>query len=258
MPFERGADLTREIDLIEEVGRIHGLDAIPAEMPRVVGRGRRSPAQALQHRLERLAADLGLSEAITYHFVPEADADALRLAPDDPRRDPVRLAHPMSGEMAVMRRSMLPGLLRSVARNQAHQRADGGLFEIGRTYAPREDGLADERRFLAAVLWGRVGAEGWRGGAAPGRRPRRDRPRGRPDRRRRRRGRAAAERRPLLPPGAPGAPGRRGGGAGLGGRGPPAGAARVRRDRRRSRRPCSTWTRCWRRRRPTRRPTRTS
>jgi phenylalanyl-tRNA synthetase beta chain len=167
VPFERGADLTREIDLIEEVGRIHGLDAIPAEMPRVVGRGRRSPAQALEHRLARLAADLGLSEAVSYHFVPEADADALRLAPDDPRRRVVRLAHPMSGEMAVMRRSMLPGLLRAVARNQAHQRADGGLFEIGRTYAPREDGLADERRFLAAVRWGEVGGEGWRGERRP-------------------------------------------------------------------------------------------
>ena len=167
MPFERGADLTREIDLIEEVGRIHGLEAIPAELPRVVGRGRRSPAQALEHRLARLAADLGLSEAVTYHLVPEGDADALRMAPDDPRRDVVRMAHPMSGEMAVMRRSMLPGLLRAVARNQAHQRADGGLFEIGRTYAPREDGLADERRFLAAVRWGQVGGEGWRGAGRP-------------------------------------------------------------------------------------------
>jgi phenylalanyl-tRNA synthetase beta chain len=167
VPFERGADLTREVDLIEEVGRVHGLEAIPAELPRVVGRGRRDPAQALQHRLERLAADLGLFEAITYHFVPAADADALRMAPDDRRRDAVRLAHPMSGEMAVMRRSMLPGLLRSVARNQHHQRADGGLFEIGRTYAPGEDGMADERRFLAAVQWGRVGGEGWRSAPRP-------------------------------------------------------------------------------------------
>jgi phenylalanyl-tRNA synthetase beta chain len=167
VPFERGGDLTREVDLIEEVARVHGLDAIPAEMPRVVGRGRRSPAQALEHRLERLAADLGLSQAVTYHFVPEADADALRMAGDDPRRDVVRLAHPMSGEMAAMRRSMLPGLLRAVARNQHHQRADGGLFEIGRTYAPREDGLADERRFLAAVQWGRVGGEGWRSAPRP-------------------------------------------------------------------------------------------
>jgi phenylalanyl-tRNA synthetase beta chain len=167
VPFERASDLTREIDLIEEVARIHGLERIPAEMPRIVGRGRRTPEQALEHRLARLAADLGLSEAVTYHFVPESDADAMRLAPDDPRRQVVRLANPLSAEMAVMRRSMLPGLLRAVARNQARQRPDGGLFEVGRTYAPRPDGLADERRFLAAVQFGRVGGEGWRGAGRP-------------------------------------------------------------------------------------------
>jgi phenylalanyl-tRNA synthetase beta chain len=162
IPFERASDLTREIDLIEEVGRIRGLADIPAELPRVVGRGRLTPAQALERRLARLAADLGLHEAITYRQVPDTDADALRLAPDDPRRDVVRMAKPMSAEMAVMRRSMLPGLLRAVARNQSHQRTDGGLFEIGRTYAPLPDGLADERTWLAAVRFGRVGPAGWR------------------------------------------------------------------------------------------------
>jgi phenylalanyl-tRNA synthetase beta chain len=162
IPFERRGDLTREIDLIEEVGRIHGFDAIPSELPRMVGRGALTPMQALERRLSRLLADHGLSEAITHHQVPASDADDLRLAGDDPRREVVRMAHPMSAEMAVMRRSMLPGLLRAVARNQAHQRTDGGLFEIGRTYAPREDGMADERNWLAAVMFGAFGPRGWR------------------------------------------------------------------------------------------------
>ena len=167
VPFERATDITREIDLIEEIGRIRGLNDIPAELPRLVGRGRLTPAQALERRLARLCADLGLSEAVTYRQVPESDADALRLADDDPRRQVVRMAHPMSAEMAVMRRSMLPGLLRAVARNQSYQRTDGGLFEIGRTYAPAEDGQADERAWLAAVLFGRVGADGWRDAPRP-------------------------------------------------------------------------------------------
>ncbi|MGE3140319.1 MAG: phenylalanine--tRNA ligase subunit beta [Thermoleophilia bacterium] len=167
IPFERAADLTREADLIEEVGRIRGLDDIPAVLPRLVGNGRLTPAQELERRLARLAADMGLSEAITYRQVPEGDADLLRMAPDDPRRDVVRMDHPMSAEMAVMRRSMLPGLLRAVARNQHHQRTDGGLFEIGRTYAPAADGMADERTWLAAVQFGRVGADGWRGAPRP-------------------------------------------------------------------------------------------
>lgn len=163
IPFERAADLTREIDLVEEVGRIRGLNDIPALLPCIAGNGRLTPSQERERRLARLAADLGLSEAITYRQVPEADLDLLRIAADDPRRQLVRMAHPMSAEMAVMRRSMLPGLLRAVARNQHHQRTDGGLFEIGRTYAPRPDGQADERRFLAAVRFGRVGADGgWR------------------------------------------------------------------------------------------------
>ena len=166
-PFERAADLTREADLIEEVGRIHGLDEIPAELPRLVGHGALTGAQALERRLGALLVDHGLSEAITHHQVPEADADALGLAADDPRRDVVRMAHPMSAEMAVMRRSMLPGLLRAIARNQSHQIADGGLFEIGRTYAPRPDGQADERRWLCALRFGRTAVEGWRTSPRP-------------------------------------------------------------------------------------------
>ena len=168
IPFERASDLTREIDLVEEVGRIRGLNDIPAVLPRIAGNGRLTPSQERERRLARLAADLGLSEAITYRQVPESDLDALRIAGDDPRRALVRMAHPMSAEMAVMRRSMLPGLLRAVARNQHHQRTDGGLFEIGRTYAPRLDGQADERRFLAALRFGRDGADGgWRDAPRP-------------------------------------------------------------------------------------------
>lgn len=167
VPFERAADLTREIDLIEEVGRIHGFDAIPSELPRIVGHGALTPAQALERRLSRMLADLGLTEVVTHHQVPESDADALRLSPGDPRRQVVRMARPMSAEMAVMRRSMLPGLLRAIARNQSFQRADGGLFELGRTYAPRADGMADERNWLAAVRFGRVGVDGWRSSSRP-------------------------------------------------------------------------------------------
>ncbi|MCB0882739.1 MAG: phenylalanine--tRNA ligase subunit beta [Thermoleophilia bacterium] len=162
VPFERRDDVTREADLIEEVGRIHGYADVPVLLPRLVGDGRRTPAQALARRLTRRAADLGLHEAVTYRFVPEADADLMRMAADDPRRDVLTLANPISEEMAVMRRSMLPGLLRAAARNQRHQRMTGGLFEVGRTYAPAGD-LADEREFLAALMFGPPVREHWRG-----------------------------------------------------------------------------------------------
>jgi phenylalanyl-tRNA synthetase beta chain len=161
-PFERAADVTREVDLIEEVVRVAGHDRIPPELPRFVANGRRTPAQALRARMEDRAVDLGLFQVVSYRFVPPEDVDLLRLAPEDARRQVVRIANPVSEEMAVMRRSLLPGLLRAVARNARHQRRDGGLFEVGRTYAPRPDGLADEPEQIAAVRFGADGPEGWR------------------------------------------------------------------------------------------------
>jgi phenylalanyl-tRNA synthetase beta chain len=162
VPYFRAGDLTREADLVEEVGRIRRYDRIPPRLPRIVGRGHRTDAQRLKELLARRAVDLGLSQAITYSMVPEDDADRLRLAADDPRRKVVRLAHPLSEEMGVLRRSMLPGLLRAAAHNQAHQRPYGGLFELGRTYAPAAEGLAEEREWLAALLFGQPEPDHWR------------------------------------------------------------------------------------------------
>jgi phenylalanyl-tRNA synthetase beta chain len=79
----------------------------------------------------------------------------------------VRLANPLSEDVAVMRRSLLPGLLRAAARNQAHQHPDGAIFEVGRTYAPREDGMADEREWLVGLAFGQAAAEHWRAPAPP-------------------------------------------------------------------------------------------
>jgi len=166
VPWWRTADLVREIDLIEEVGRVHGLDRIPAVLPRLEARASLSAHQKVVRRLVRYACDQGLSEAITYRFVPEADADRLHLPADDERRRVVRIGNALSDEMAVMRRSLIPGLLRAVERNQAHQRRDGALFEVGRTYVPAAGGLADEPEEITAVLFGAPGARGWR--QAPG------------------------------------------------------------------------------------------
>ena len=162
VPWHRVADLQREIDLIEEVGRIHGFDRIEAVLPRVTARARLTPEQTIVRQVARRAADLGLSEAISYRFVPEADLDRLGIPADDSVRNVIRISNALSDEMAVMRRSLLPGLLRAVARNQSHQRRDGGIFEVGRTYIPSASGLADEPEEITAVLFGAPGARGWR------------------------------------------------------------------------------------------------
>jgi phenylalanyl-tRNA synthetase beta chain len=162
VPYTRRRDVAREIDLIEEVARIHGYGRIPAQLPRMVGNGTRTPPQRRVERARRYLADQGFSEVVTYRFVPQADVDRLTLADDDPRRRLVRLANPISEELAVMRRSLLPGLLRAASHNQRHQRAHGAIFEFGRTYAPAPDGRAEEREFVAALVFGAPVPDHWR------------------------------------------------------------------------------------------------
>lgn len=162
VPYWRTRDLEREIDLIEDVGRHAGLDGIPDVPIRLVARARRTPQQSVRDRLERRAADLGYSEIITMSFVPEADADRLLLPEGDAKRNVVRLANPLSEEVAVMRRSLVPGLMRAAADNQAHQIVAGRLFEVGRTYAPRPDGTADEREWITGLAFGTPPRTHWR------------------------------------------------------------------------------------------------
>jgi phenylalanyl-tRNA synthetase beta chain len=165
VPYTRRRDVSREIDLIEEVARIHGYARIPAHLPRMVGNGTRTVTQKRTERLRRYIADHGYSEIVSYRFVPAADTDRLQLSADDPRRQLLHLANPISEDLAVMRRSMLPGLLRAASHNQRHQRTHGALFEFGRTYGPSPDGRAEEREFMAALAFGTPGADHWRAAA---------------------------------------------------------------------------------------------
>jgi phenylalanyl-tRNA synthetase beta chain len=108
-------DITREVDLIEEVARLAGLDRLPSTLP--PGRaGGLSPVQVFERALRRTLAGLGLREAWTGSLTTPGDLDALRLPTKHPARRVVALANPMSSEESVMRTTLLPGLLRSVAR----------------------------------------------------------------------------------------------------------------------------------------------
>ncbi|HVW27336.1 MAG TPA: phenylalanine--tRNA ligase subunit beta [Polyangiaceae bacterium] len=156
-------DVAREADLIEEVARVRGLDSIPTVLPSILPQ---APRPAL--RLERLvlseAANLGLSEAITYAFVADKDHAAIG-APEAV----VRLELPMSEERSVMRTSLLPGLLDAVRRARRRGEHAARLFTVGARFLPWTDGadlpsrprsagdhqvLPQERPSFAAVLAG--------------------------------------------------------------------------------------------------------
>ena len=166
VPTWRFADVQREVDLVEEVGRIHGLDRIPATLPaRRNAIGRLTRAQRLRRRLEDALRDRGLTEAVSYAFTSPDKLARLRLPPDA-----TRLANPISEEQSLMRPLILPGLLDAARHNAAHGRPGARLFESAHAYPPSRsvDGVTPvpERHHLAALLTGPPEA-GWRTPAPP-------------------------------------------------------------------------------------------
>jgi phenylalanyl-tRNA synthetase beta chain len=160
-------DLEREIDLIEEVARVRGYDSIPVSLPRVpMTCDAPPPRWSLAERSRDALAALGLREAITLSFVDPAEDERVGLPEGSPLRAKVALANPLSRETAVLRTSLLPGLLRAVGLNARRQVRDARLFEVGRTFHPLEgQPLPQEALRAAAVLAGRRHPLGWWSGA---------------------------------------------------------------------------------------------
>ena len=155
-------DLPREIDLYEEVVRLWGEGDIAATLP--AAKNHAGGLNEEQHRHRRVCETLracGLNETITYNFVPTDDLERLHMG-EEGRGQAVRLMTPMSADWAVMRRSLIPGLLRSVSYNQHHGEHNVALYETGRLYFGRE-GKAQpkERMHVAAVLAGSWAQDGW-------------------------------------------------------------------------------------------------
>ncbi|MCW2849390.1 MAG: phenylalanine--tRNA ligase subunit beta [Marmoricola sp.] len=122
-------DLHDPFDLVEEVARIVGYEDVPSVLPSAPsGRGL-TPAQAMRRRVGRTLAGEGYVEVLSFPFVGEADFDRLGLEAGDTRRTALRLANPLSTEEPLMTTTLLPGLLRTVARNVSRGAADLALFE---------------------------------------------------------------------------------------------------------------------------------
>ncbi|MUL42777.1 phenylalanine--tRNA ligase subunit beta [Streptomonospora sp. PA3] len=130
-------DLTDPNDLAEEVVRIEGYDTIPSIPPRApAGRGL-TPSQRLRRSIGRRLAATGFAEVLSYPFMGERDLDGLQIEGDDPRRDALRLANPLSEDEPLLRTTLLPGLLKTLVRNVGRGFSDVALYEIGLVYRPR-------------------------------------------------------------------------------------------------------------------------
>ncbi|GAB2756116.1 phenylalanine--tRNA ligase subunit beta [Nocardioides pakistanensis] len=129
-------DITDPYDLVEEVVRVVGYDRVPSVLPSApTGRGL-TRTQRLRRRAGRALAGSGYVEVLTYPFVGEADWDALALDADDDRRRTVRVANPLSEEEPELRTTLLPGLLKTLARNVGRGISDVALFEQAPVYLP--------------------------------------------------------------------------------------------------------------------------
>ena len=150
-------DVEGEADLVEEVLRIHGYDAIPAVPLRAataVPAPSWSDAQAGRARARRALAATGLIEAVTFSFMPERRAAAFGAADPD-----LVLANPISADFNRMRPSILPNLLQAAERNTARGLSDVALFEIGPQFEPGAGG--NQSWVAAGIRVGGTGARHW-------------------------------------------------------------------------------------------------
>ena len=145
-------DLDREIDLIEEVARIKGYDKIPETLPEIaMGHEDRTEHEKLQGRVFDVMISEGFSEIITYSFIERDTFERLGIK----NGSSVELKNPMSEDMAVMRTTMIPGMVKAAVGNMNHLNTDLKLFEIARVYIPRKkEKLPDEPYMLSALISG--------------------------------------------------------------------------------------------------------
>ena len=160
----RRHDIEGPADLVEEVVRIHGLDNVPSTpLPRTDGVARPTATleQAREQKVRRAAAR-GLDEAVTWSFLPPADAGHFAHG----NGGLWVLENPISEDMKAMRPSLIPGLLAAARRNADRGAASARMFEIGRRYLRGDGGASDERVTVGVLLAGEKTPRGWSGGKA--------------------------------------------------------------------------------------------
>ena len=155
-------DLPREIDLIEEVLRLWGMGRVEATIPAAKNHiGGLTREQQLTRKVGQILRACGLNETTTFGFAAPGDLEKIHMSADG-RGVPVVLMNPLVAEQTEMRRSLLPGLLQSVAYNEAHGTANVHLYEIGSLFHGRENAsLPRETQSVAGVLTGSWSDQTW-------------------------------------------------------------------------------------------------
>lgn len=149
-------DIHREVDLAEEIGRLKGYWKVPEVLPRLLPVPRRRWGE-IEERLKALMVGFGFYEAITYSFISPKTAAVLGVP------EGLRLLNPLSEDQAVMRTSLLPGLIEVAKFNVSRGIKDLKVFELRKVFIPQADALPREEKFLSALAMGDLNPRWWRG-----------------------------------------------------------------------------------------------
>ncbi len=155
-------DISREVDLIEEVARVYGYDRLPirrASAPASIPT--HSERRVTLERQRDLLVDRGYYEVISYSFVPESLQQQL-----DPEQMPLALANPLSSDLSVMRSSLWPGLVRAAVHNQNRQMRSFKLFETGLRFRGQLEAL-EQQPVIAGLVAGAAVEDDWAAAARP-------------------------------------------------------------------------------------------
>jgi phenylalanyl-tRNA synthetase beta chain len=151
-PPSHRPDISRPVDLVEEVGRVIGYDKLPATLLRdELPPQRANPMLAGQERVRDILVGCGLQEVITYSLTsPEMEAALWPGAAQPPQRDYVRLRNPLTSDRVVMRHTLMPGLLQTAADNVRYLDRVA-IFEVGRIFLPQEGQVLPEEPIRVAI-----------------------------------------------------------------------------------------------------------
>jgi len=149
-------DIEMEVDLIEEIARLHGYDKIEPALPEgETTPGGLTPYQKLQNEIKNIISQ-SLNEVINYSFISMEELQRLLLPENSPLLNVVKLANPLSEEQGVMRTLLLPGLLNNISSNLARKNQNLAFFEMGSVFIPNPEskGLPLEKLKLGAIVCG--------------------------------------------------------------------------------------------------------
>ncbi|PID59048.1 phenylalanine--tRNA ligase subunit beta [candidate division KSB3 bacterium] len=159
------SDVEREIDLVEEVGRVYGFDNIPAALPSGEIPPRvNSVAKDVEHVLRESLLRQGLHEVINYSFFDKNSLGKLGIDKKNPYDKVVPLRNPLTNEQSVLRTTTIPGLLENFISNRSNRVENIRLFEIGKIFLSADEGadvLPEEKLVVSGVLSGQRQEFGW-------------------------------------------------------------------------------------------------